>query len=316
VKRLAALACMVLSCSTFEDPSVIIDLRVIGMTATPAEQVVDVDVSTTILDLRQKLEPTFVCAFVAEPGRAGPLRWSMTACLIDNGACDSTRPSFVIGAGETPDPESSPAPICAPINPNADLLAILADSFETDPFRGLDGIPYAIELRVGAPDEDPELDQTAFKELRVRPRLPEDRTPNQNPTLSGVQIVREDQTAEFAVIAHCATNVPHSRRPAGSQSHFTLGELPTTRETYSAGTLMGTFETFEETIRYQWLTTAGSLSFGETGGPRDFAGNIPPTGNNWRAPVVDHPTDVQLWLIQRDERGGNSVYPICIEVVP
>jgi hypothetical protein len=315
VKKHGALLVLA-SCATFEDPTVVVDLRVIGMTATPAEQVVDVDVSTTILDLQEKLESSFVCAFMAEPGRAGPLRWSMTACLIDNGACDPTRPSFAIGAGETADPESSPDPICAPVNPNADLLALLADSYASDPFKGLDGIPYAIELRVGAPDADPALDQTASKELRVRPRLPEDRTPNHNPTLASVGLIREDHTGIHAVLSHCAEDIPHSQIPSGVAIHLSVDELPTTREMYSAGTLMGTFETFEETIGYQWLTTAGNLSFGETGGPRDFAGNTPPTGNNWRAPVVDHPTDVQLWLIQRDERGGNSVYPICIEVVP
>ncbi len=314
--RVFAAIMVLASCATFEDPSVVVDLRIVGMTAAPPEQVVDVDPSTMILDLEAQLQPTFVCAFVAEPGRAGPLRWSMTACLLDNGTCDPTRPSFALGAGEIADPESTGAPICAPIRPTLDLIALLADAFETDPFKGLDGIPYQVEVRVGAPDADPALDQSGFKELSVRPRLPEDRVANQNPTLADLQLVREDLTGEFVVLAHCAEDIPHSHVRTGAPLHFTVDELPSTRETYAAGTLMGTFETFTETISYQWLTTAGSLSFENTGGPRDFAGNIPPNGNDWRAPVVDHPTNVQLWLIQRDERGGNSVYPFCIEVVP
>ncbi len=314
MKWLALLA--VAACNTFEDPTVVIDLRVIAMTASPPEQVLDVDLANPVIgDLVAQLQPSFICATVAEPGRAGGLRWSLTACLPDNGHCDPGRPSVVIASGEALDPESDPLPICTPVLPSPDIVAILADAYENDPVHGLGGLSYSIELRVGGSDADPALDQFALKELAVTARIPADRTPNHNPTFESLQL-QSAGNLQLGVFASCANDLPHPSFQAGAKVDLVPTELADTREVYPAATVDGTFRPFTETIRYQWLTTAGSLADEFSGGPPDFAGNIAHLGTTWHAPGVDHVVDAQLWMVQRDERGGVSVYPFCVRVSP
>jgi len=313
MKRLAPI--LLASCTTFEDPTLVIDLRVLAMTAEPPEQIVDLDLANPdVVGVIDQLQPSIVCATVADPARAAALRWSMRACLFDNGRCDPTRPSFEIAKGEAQDPEASVSPICAPIVPSLKLVSLLVDAFSSDPFSGAAGLTYAIELELrpeGAPD-----DQAIFasKELHVTARFPEDRVANHNPTLAEIQLQSPD--LEVPLLVSCAAGAPRPvYRPRQQVTLFPV-ELGDTRETYPVAAIDGTFERLDETITYQWLTTAGSLADEFTGGPRDFLGNQARLGTDWTAPDVSSAGDVQLWMIQRDERGGGSVYPICIAVAP
>lgn len=303
------------SCTTFEDPTLVIDLRVLAMTAEPPEQLVELDpAAPDVVGIIDQLQPSVVCATVADPRRAGPLRWSMRACLYDNGSCDPTRPSFEIAHGEAPDPEASTAQICAPIVPSLDLVAVLVDSFTTDPFGGAAGLTYAVELSLrptGALDEESIF---ATKELRVTARFPADRTPNHNPSLAELQL--QSPELDVPLLVGCAAGAARPQFRARQRVTMFPVELGDTRENYPVATIDGSFERFDETIRYQWLTTAGSLADEFSGGPPDFVGNDARLGTDWIAPDVEVARDVQLWMIQRDERGGASVYPFCVDVVP
>ena len=76
---------------------------------------------------------------------------------------------------------------------------------------------------------------------------------------------------------------------------------------------------FTESLTYQWLASAGGFSSGSTGGPRDPFGNPANLWTDWHAPGagdLDGPLDVDLWVIQRDERLGVSWNQTCIRVVP
>jgi hypothetical protein len=96
-------------------------------------------------------------------------------------------------------------------------------------------------------------------------------------------------------------------------------EAATSRETYVAPTLDGLSEMFNETLTYQWVASGGSLSKGDTGGPRDVTGNPAPLFTDFKSPSADDitgPTDIALWIIQRDERLGVTWYESCIRVIP
>jgi hypothetical protein len=310
--RLGVLA--LASCASFEDPTLIKDLRVIAMTATPPDQVLDLDLANPpqAAELIDKLEPTAVCATVADPNRSAKLRWSMTACLPDNGRCDPTRPMFELARGEALDPELVSDAFCAPVVPSGSLLAILLDALEGDTLRGLDGISYSVELRVGVVDDPPELDQFGLKSVRVFARVPETRVPNRNPSITQLQL----QTPELHIPAllGCTSDRAHPIVRPRTRVGIVPVELEGTRELYPVLALDGSFEMFDETLTYQYLATAGQMSDQFGGGPRDAFGNEPGLGTTWTAP--DFATEAQLWMIQRDERGGVSVYPFCIRVQP
>jgi len=52
------------ACGTFQDESVVVDLRIVGMSADPPEQVVAFDINNppAAADLLDQLVPTKVCA--------------------------------------------------------------------------------------------------------------------------------------------------------------------------------------------------------------------------------------------------------------
>ena len=90
------------------------------------------------------------------------------------------------------------------------------------------------------------------------------------------------------------------------------------RETYVVPTIDGKSRTFTESLTYQWVVSAGTLSSGNTGGPHDAFGNPRPLSTDWTAPHADDLTgpteDVRLWIIQRDERLGESWNETCVRV--
>jgi hypothetical protein len=314
---LCALVAAFAACTTFEDPALVVDLRVVGMTATPPEQVLDLDLAEPpdLGELVAQLEVGFACAHVADPGRGRRLRWAMRACAVDNARCDPTRPIVPLADGTIDDPELAPGPVCAPILPDGNLIALLLALLDADPLRGFAGIDYAVELRVGGVDDDPALDQFAIKQLRVSARIPAERVPNRNPSLAELQMSFDEFEGSALALGHCATG-PAIRVTPGARLRLFPLENAGAREPYFVPTIEGTFVELEETLTYQWLATAGSFSHHTTGGPRDPFGNVPGIGSSWFAPVVDRPHDVQLWVIQRDERLGAAVYPTCIQVMP
>jgi hypothetical protein len=92
------------------------------------------------------------------------------------------------------------------------------------------------------------------------------------------------------------------------------------REEYIVPTFEGGSRRFTETLRYRFFATAGKWSKGESGGSRDISGSLPTLDTTWTAPskpeLVGSGLDVSLYIIQRDERGGQSWYQSCVRVVP
>jgi hypothetical protein len=201
------------------------------------------------------------------------------------------------------------------VSPTPPLVALLTDAFTTDTFSGLAGLTYTVELRVGGVDDPPEADQFAAKDLHVFARFPADRVPNRNPELDQIQL-QFAGGVEVPPIAPCGIFLPLFAIPPRRELAIVLVERPGTRENYPVLTVDGEFERFDESLTYQYLTTGGSLESEFTGGPRDILGNMPGISNDWVSPDVEQTTDVQLWVNQRDERGGTAVYPLCIRVTP
>lgn len=320
-----ALALLALtSCASFEDPAIVLDLRIVAMTSSPPEQILDVDFEQMpqLGDLVDQLEPSFVCAHVADPGRTRALRWSMTACLPsvhENGdqlgVCDEERPQKLLVEAIADDPELVPTSLCGAVPNDGNLVAILLDAYENDLLRGFAGLDYIVVFKVGDFDADPALDLVGVKQLRVAARIPETRVANENPFLTELQLAVNEVAQDPAQLGHCANGSTITVRPGQRVLLFPL-EAEGARQEYFVPTVDGTFKMFTETMSYQWLATGGSFNEHTTGGPTDILGNQPPPGSTWFAPAVDRATEFQLWALQRDERFGVSVYPTCITVRP
>ena len=322
--RFIACAVLAAACNSFENPEVVLDFRVLAMSAEPPEQVIDVDINDPAppVELLEQVVPTEVCVLLSDAGTDRRLRWEMSVCSLDNNLrCNGGSPSFVIGSGIWEDPElaATPAQFCDTVPANGNLLAVALYSFENDQYRGLGGIYYGVSLRVGGEDADPELDLYAAKNLRLMPRIPADIEANQNPSLDHVDVAVPDAEPMPLAFGRCLDQASPLEILAGTRVRLTPVEPEGAREPYVVPTTDGSSRMFTESLTYQWLASMGNYSAGSTGGPRDPFGNPATLFTDWRAPGADDltgPTDVELWLIQRDERLGLKWYASCIRVVP
>lgn len=315
-----ALLVLLAACGSFEDPNIVIDLRVIAMTATVPDQVVDVDPANPAASISQVV-PTTICALVADPASDRKLRWSMQMCEENmHERCAEETVVVDLASGVLDDPDTTvPEPsLCATVNPDGNLLGVLLESYKNDTFMGLAGIAYQVGLRIGDVNDDPSLDVFASKEVKVTPRIPADRTGNQNPSLDGFTVAVGDTTMPLA-LGRCADQATPLEVAPDTVVRMTPIEPAGAHEMYALPTISGGEEHFTETLTYQWTATDGDVSDGTTGGKRDPTGNLPVLFTDWTAPSADDldgPLLVDFWIVQRDERLGAHWYQTCVRVVP
>ena len=322
--RRALVIVAVAACGSFQDPNIVVDLRAIAMTATVPEQVIDIDLENPPppAQILPQLVPSTVCALVADPNYTRRLRWSMTMCpQTDDDLCSDTAPQLLIAGGLLDDPDITvPEPrMCGTVQPDNNLIDVVEAGLSADSLHGLQGIQYEIVLHAGGEGADPSDDIYAGKALQLAARVPAQRTANTNPYLTEIDASIDGGAAVALPIGRCADQTAPLQIKAGHQMHLVPIEPPGVRETYVIPTLDGGYETFTESLTYQWTAGNGSYSDGDTGGPRDTFGNEPPLFTDWTAPKgksITGPTDVPLWVVQRDERLGEAWYEMCVEVDP
>jgi hypothetical protein len=312
------------ACGSFEDEDIVIDTRVLAMSATVPDQVIDVDLENPQpgVELLDQIVPTRMCALVADPGTTRRLRWSMTLCTLNSDErCYGPKTLLAEGMAEDPEITTDAAAIemCATVNPDGNLLGVVMFAFMEAELGGIGGVDYGIGFTVGGEDVDPALDLFAGKTLRVAPRIPAERTANKNPDLDHIDIAIDGADPVPLPLGRCINQPTKLEVKAGVKSRITPVESATTRETYVVPTLDGQSQAFTEAPTYQFTAGAGGFSSGSTGGPRDIAGNPAPLFTDWRAPKPDDVgsgIDVPLWIVQRDERLGATWYESCVRVVP
>jgi hypothetical protein len=310
-------------CNSFQDPDLVVDLRVLAMTSSPPDQVIDVDLTQPVMpqSLLAQLVPTQVCSLVADPGLDRRLAWSLALCpLLRGDRCDPDL-EVPLGQGLLDDPDTAvPEPqLCATVAPDGNLLAVLLGALEDDTLRGLGGLYYGVVLRIGGEDAYRDLDQYAAKVLRVAPRIPTTATANTNPRLDHIDATIGDTAPVALPLVRCAENPAPLELPPDTKLRLSPVEPDGVREVYVVPTLDGKSQTFTESLTYQWVAGAGGFSSGSTGGPRDVSGNPAPLFTDYKAPAaadLDGPTDIALWIIQRDERLGVHAYEACVRVIP
>jgi hypothetical protein len=316
-----ALSGFAAGCGEFEVPSIVLDLRVLAMNVEPPEVVVPID-----FDQPPELEEFDVpdieaCALVADPGNARSLEFILGACApTDTSRCDDpARPYAAMAEGVVEDPEDAAAPvaICGALTPGADIYAVLEDSFANDRYSGFGGLPVQIELIVFAEGGSVQGGEYAAKTLNIAPMLPEERVANQNPSLDALMIETESGEQVAAPLGRCRDVEPYPIS-AGQNIKFVPQESATAREDYLLPTFDGAVRSFTENLTYTWYATRGDWQRGVSGGPKDIAGNDPPLDSEWRSPAAGAlpapVTDVSIWVVQRDERGGLRWYESCVRV--
>jgi hypothetical protein len=316
-----ALVSLLVGCTSFDDPNIVEDLRPLAMSAEPPEQLVVLDPANppAPAELLTQLRATRVCALVADPAMTRRVHYELRICTDARGdRCGS--PSAKIASGIIDDPDTTvPAPeLCGTIEPDGNLLGVLVALLDADAFSGLGGLDYNVVLRFGGEGADPAQDQFASKHVRVAPKIPFAREANLNPTLRRLEAeVENGIDAEPLAIGRCVDQTSPFTVLRGQRVNIRPIEPDNAREPYLTPTLDGRGAMFVESLTYQWVASAGSFTNASTGGIRNAFGNVPPIDTEWRAPSdVRAPTDVDIYLVQRDERLGARWYTTCVRVMP
>ncbi|HUS29428.1 MAG TPA: hypothetical protein VMZ53_13005 [Kofleriaceae bacterium] len=312
------------ACTTFEDPDIVLDFRVLGAQAEIPEQIIDIDITMPPKadDVLAQLVDTRVCWLMSDKNFDRSLRWSATLCNLNGDErCPEGSPQANLGSGVWDDPDTAPTPdsFCTNVPANGNLLGVALDYLENDQLHGLGGIYYGVSLRVGGVDGDPALDLYAAKSLRIQPRIPPELTANTNPTLVQIEASVDGAANVLLVDARCVDQPAPLEVAAGATLRFYPVEPDGVRETYVVPTIDGMVRTFTESLTYQWLATAGNYAGGRSGGTRDAFGNPATLWTDWNAPDAEDlegPLDVDFWIIQRDERLGLKWFRGCVRVVP
>jgi hypothetical protein len=324
VKYAAVLLVALTACTSFEDPDIVIDFRVLGAEAEIPEQIIDIDITMPPKadEVLAQLVDTRVCWLMSDKNFDRQLRWSATLCALNSDErCNEGDPQANLGSGlwEDPDTTATPDNFCVNVPANGNLLGVALDYLENDQLHGLGGIYYGVSLRVGGVDGDPTLDLYAAKSLRIQPRIPPELTANTNPTLDHVEVSVDEANNVLLENKRCIDQTaPIEVAPEATLRLFPV-EPDGVRETYVVPTVDGMSRMFTESLTYQWLATAGNYSGGRTGGTRDAFGNPAILWTDWHAPAakdLEGPLDVDLWIIQRDERLGLKWFRGCVRVVP
>lgn len=317
--KYAPLLLALTACGSFEDPDIVIDFRVLAMRAEIPEQVIDVDITMepNVNDILAQLVDTKVCTLLSDRNFDRDLRWTMQLCDLSSDArCPETAP--VLGSGVWTDPDTTNPDTCVTVPANGNLIGVALDYLKGDQLKGLGGIYYGVSLRVGGVGADPDLDLYAAKNLRLNPRIPADLKANNNPSLDGLTVTVND-VEQPLTLGRCSDQTSPLVVAPTDKIRLTPVETAGAREDYVVPTVSGTSRMFTESLTYQWLATAGNYSSGRTGGPRDAFGNPALLYTDWTAPRAKDlagPTDVEIWVIQRDERLGLQWYQSCVRVVP
>jgi len=301
----------------FEARSIVIDLRTLALTMDPPEVVADFD---PMNPQGLVIPETAVTALVADPGSDRRLNWAMQLCApTDSLRCDDPTATIIpVAEGVAEDPESAAgADVSATFTPT---LQLLEESVRLDELAGFAGVGVGLSLEVW-PETGTRGPDSVFaaKKMIYAARRPAERVANQNPSFGELTATIDDVEQPFAP-GRCADpgTQPLVVAP-DTRVRLEPVEPDGIREDYVLPTFDNDVVMLTENMRYAWFATAGSFSDERTGGPTDPFGNVPPLRSFWTAPAADVAAGlpgglVQLWVVQRDDRGGASWNEFCVQV--
>lgn len=335
------LLALALACKEFDDPSTVKDLRVLAMAAEPSEVILDgatipeIALHALVVDPAGAGRPVAFTARACANDPRAPNAPGAGAEASGNYPAGGAR-STVGSALCPPDgPTSWTLPPPAAIADGAQLTlrlsvdqltaAFMADVFAGPSGRlhgGLDlGLPITVELTANAGSES----TAAIKRVIFwRQSLRADQRANSNPVITDVRSFadRDRITLEpIGPVATIAADVPVAVttdhpiwiQPAGAQAEPYLTTV-LDRETDQAVV----HEVPAETLRFQFYATAGKFVPNETASELPFGARMGarvPLEARYEPPVADtlspdatgrRATEVRIWIVVRDERGGAS----------
>jgi len=324
---LAACAALGGGCSSFQDESTLIDLRILAIKADPAEIYVD---PSKLATQTAPFESTFTALVVDPKGNGRAISYDVLACPRDidtvtaatghNGVIcahnvpGQTPSSYEVISPDTPSLTTDPGPehdISFDFSVPPSLLEV---AFGVDPYAAMGfQLPVVVQMELAAGSES----IVTTKRMIFSQQLPDRpaQAPNQNPTIMTMTIYpARDANADPISPVPLDPGTPVPIR-LGSQMWFEPGGA--IAEAYSTRSLtrdnppqVVTTDVPAETLRYAFFSTAGTFTPVETSTATPPIFTSPDRihiESQYTAPTTmpDNP-NLTVWFVVRDERGGAS----------
>jgi hypothetical protein len=334
------------ACTSFQDRSTVLDLRVLGIEAEPPEIILDMNDPGSDL-------PIDVTPLIADPkGDGRSVTFSLVACPNRSfgtappaggngmGGFGSGGARDTVSSNTCPDGDALTWPLMSGV-PNGSKVTVhitpeqLIAAFMNDIYvdqkgnfhGGFDlGEPITLDLRAQAGSDTAEaIKRVLFWGARISP----DQMVNQIPTIAGVTTYPDRDPDTFSPVetpVTLAENAPQAV-VAGGSLWVEPTSPPNTAESYVTTVVDPATDQAvplvvdRETLRYGFYATAGTFSPSQTSSELipGFV-NVDVTGkvhieSQWSAPanVEDVPIDlttgkrlVTVWIVVRDDRAGES----------
>jgi hypothetical protein len=292
----AASAAGLLACSLpYEDPSLVVDLRVLGIQMEPPELMAPA-CPTEVGTIPQELflafaRPVTMTALLVDPQGAGrDIAWELFACsTVGDRTCERDTETVHVASGRTP-----AGVLSFTFRPGTLLLEdgtpLLLKVLERDDFRGLGGLRLPLVLHVGAEGEEVFAQKLMIFSCPYFP----DMRPNVTPALPGL-VMQEAGWPEDPPL-QLSGRGPFRVHPE---------DFDALEEAYVVPSFDLSRVNLEESWKLSWYTDYGTFSSNQTGGT-DLAGREGRHNVEWRLPEGARERDVTYWVVVRDGRGGLS----------
>ena len=304
---LAAAACH----APLEDPSLVVDLRVLGIRTDPPEVLYTAPSPYTIPDT---VDRSFtLTVLLADPTGAGrTLRCRLQSCPLpsSNSWCTDPANTWGLGeqdctAGETTFQVTLPADLVQAVQQgdSADKACVGAQAGLALAACGYSGLAVWIDVVVTGGERE----LHALKSFVLSPVVPDDRKANQNPDIAGLAL-------EGALLP----DPPTFPFVPGAQSQLDLawpgGQLLNVEQHYRLPTFGGGTVDLDEYVTVSYYADAGSFSTGHASDQPSNPFGGKPSGSEpvdlstrWTAPRAGEPGaagPVHFWFVVTDGRGG------------
>lgn len=354
----AVLIGSLVGCTNFQDPTRVIDLRMLAVQVEPSEIILDADISDPANPIAANNPPVTVTPLIADPAGDGrAVTYTISACPNDpfapaapgggqgggafpSGGARTTVGSALCEEGGENTWTLAPYPVAAGtsvmVQPTIEQLAA---AFRADIFPdqynnvhgGFDlGMPLTLDIKVEAGTEQIHAVKRILYWAR---RIDDAQLPNQLPLIESVSTYPERDVDTFDPLGTVETIDPVAPLviPAGTKSIWiepargTAESFETTvidPETHQAVP----FTVPRETLRYRFFATAGSFAPAITQSEPD-PGFVPKgpihIESEYRLPGAAQVTldadglaTVTIWIVVRDNRGGESWAVRTLRVTP
>jgi len=356
---LIALCASASACTSFPDPTTVVDLRILAVETEPSEIILDAQLvsGTPVVDPANNPAVTVTPLIVDPAGGGRPVTYTISACpnnpfapappgggqgggAFPSGGARTTVGSALCAEGGENTWPLAPYPVAAGTSVMVQpTIAQLAAAFMADIFPdqysnvhgGFDlGMPLTLDIKVEAGTEQIRAVKRILYWAR---RIDDAQQPNQLPSIDSVRTYPARDAATFEPVGGIEMIEAGAPLllPAGTTSIW-IEPAPGAAEPFETTVLdpethlAVPFTVPRETLRYRFFATAGSFAPAITQSEPEpgFVAKGPiHIESEYRLPTAAQVTPdadglatITIWIVVRDDRGGESWQERTLRVTP